>query len=163
MNPQSKTFIKAVICNFVLAAQLIFINQANSAGPVGKIENIDFSFEGVFGTYDKKQLQRGLQVFTEVCAGCHGLKHVAYRNLGDKGGPELPPEQVKAYAAQFDIYDADIDDDRSAVPSDYFSGSMVENAPNLSLIAKARAGGAEYIVSLLKRATLYTLRHLRVP
>ena len=88
MNPQSKTFIKAVICNFVLAAQLIFINQANSAGPVGKIEDVDFSFEGVFGTYDKKQLQRGLQVFTEVCAGCHGLKHVAYRNLGDKGGPE---------------------------------------------------------------------------
>ena len=150
MNPQSKTFIKAVICNFVLAAQLIFINQANSAGPVGKIEDVDFSFEGVFGTYDKKQLQRGLQVFTEVCAGCHGLKHVAYRNLGDKGGPELPPEQVKAYAAQFDIYDADIDDDRSAVPSDYFSGSMVENAPNLSLMAKARVGGAEYIVSLLK-------------
>ena len=150
MNPQSKTFIKAIICNLVLAAQLIFINQANSAGPVGEIEDIDFSFEGVFGTYDKKQLQRGLQVFTEVCAGCHGLKHVAYRNLGDKGGPELPPEQVKAYAAQFDIYDADIDDDRSAVPSDYFSGSMVENAPNLSLMAKARVGGAEYIVSLLK-------------
>ena len=67
MNRQSKTFIKAVVCNFVLATQLIFINQANSAGPVGKIEDIDFSFEGVFGTYDKKQLQRGLQVF-QRCA-----------------------------------------------------------------------------------------------
>ena len=150
MNRQSKTFLKTVICNLVLAAHIIFTSQAYSAGPVGKIEDIDFSFEGVFGTYDKKQLQRGLQVFTEVCAGCHGLKHVAYRNLGDKGGPELPPEQVKAYAAQFEIYDADIDDDRSAVPSDYFAGSMVENAPNLSLMAKARVGGAEYIVSLLK-------------
>ena len=94
MNLQNKTFIKGVICNFVLVAQLIFIGQAYSAGPVGKIDNVDFSFEGVFGTYDKKQLQRGLQVFTEVCAGCHGLTHVAYRNLGDKGGPELPPEQV---------------------------------------------------------------------
>ena len=146
MNLQSKTFLKAIVCNLVLAAQLVFINQAHSAGPVGKIDDVDFSFEGIFGTYDKKQLQRGLQVFTEVCAGCHGLKHVAYRNLGDKGGPELPPEQVKAYAAQFDIYDADIDDDRSAVPSDYFGGSMVENAPNLSLMAKARVGGAEYIV-----------------
>ncbi len=150
MNLRSKSLLKAIICNFVLATQLIFLNQANAAGPVGKIDDVDFSFEGVFGTYDKKQLQRGLQVFTEVCAGCHGLKHVAYRNLGDNGGPELPPEQVKAYAAQFDVYDADIDDDRSAVPSDYFSGSMVENAPNLSLIAKARVGGAEYIVSLLK-------------
>ena len=150
MTLLSKTFIKAIICNFVLATQLIFINPANSAGPVGKIDDVDFSFEGVLGTYDKYQLQRGLQVFTEVCAGCHGLKHVAYRNLGDKGGPELPPEQVKAYAAQFDIFDADLDDDRSAVPSDYFAGSMVENAPNLSLMAKARVGGAEYIVSLLK-------------
>ncbi|MDC3087185.1 cytochrome c1, partial [Paracoccaceae bacterium] len=114
MNLQSRTFFKPIICYFILAAQLIFINQAHSAGPVGKIDDVDFSFEGVFGTYDKKQLQRGLQVFTEVCAGCHGLKHVAYRNLGDKGGPELPPEQVKAYATQFDIYDPDIDDDRSA-------------------------------------------------
>ena len=76
MNLQNKTFIKGVICNFVLVDQLIFIGQAYSAGPVGKIDNVDFSFEGVFGTYDKKQLQRGLQVFTEVCAGCHGLTHV---------------------------------------------------------------------------------------
>tara|TARA_X000001036_G_C20629640_1_gene786590 strand:- start:52 stop:786 length:735 start_codon:yes stop_codon:yes gene_type:complete len=125
-------------------------NLAFSAGPTGKIEDIDFSFEGVFGTYDKNQLQRGLQVFTEVCAGCHGLKHVAYRNLGDPGGPELPPEQVKAYAAQFDIYDPELDDERSAIPSDYFGGSMVENAPNLSLMAKARIRGPEYITSLLK-------------
>ena len=55
MNLQNKTFIKSVICNFVLVAQLIFIGQAYSAGPVGKIDNVDFSFEGVFGTYDKKQ------------------------------------------------------------------------------------------------------------
>ena len=75
MNQQSNTFIRTIICNIVLATQLIFINQAHSAGPVGKIDDVDFSFEGVFGTYDKKQLQRGLQVFTEVCAGCHGLKH----------------------------------------------------------------------------------------
>ena len=150
MNRQSNSFHGKAVCAFVLITQLIFCSYAYSAGPVGKIDNVDFSFEGVFGTYDKKQLQRGLQVFTEVCAGCHGLTHVAYRNLGDKGGPELPPEQVKAYAAQFEIYDADIDDERTAVPSDYFSGSMVENAPNLSLMAKARVGGAEYIVALLK-------------
>ena len=125
-------------------------NAVFSAGPTGKIENIDFSFEGVFGTYDKNQLQRGLQVFTEVCAGCHGLKHVAYRNLGDPGGPELPPEQVKAYAAQFDIYDPELDDERSAIPSDYFGDSMVENAPNLSLMAKARVKGPEYIATLLR-------------
>ncbi|MDC3067680.1 cytochrome c1 [Paracoccaceae bacterium] len=151
MNQRNKYF--KIILVLVSLTNFAFVKFAYSAGPVGKIENVDFSFEGVFGTYDKNQLQRGLQVFTEVCAGCHGLTHVAYRNLGDPGGPELPPEQVKAYAAQFDIYDSDLDDDRSAVPSDYFSASMVENAPNLSLIAKARAGGAEYIVSLLKSYT----------
>ena len=139
-----------IIIFWVFFASLVVNNAAFSAGPMGKIENIDFSFEGVFGTYDKNQLQRGLQVFTEVCAGCHGLKHVAYRNLGDPGGPELPPEQVKAYAAQFDIYDPELDDERSAIPSDYFGGSMVENAPNLSLMAKARVRGPEYIATLLK-------------
>ena len=140
---------RIIICSIFISS-IIFNSTAFSAGPSGEIENIDFPFEGVFGTYDKNQLQRGLQVFTEVCAGCHGLKHVAYRNLGDPGGPELPPEQVKAYAAQFDIYDAELDDERSAIPSDYFGGSMVENAPNLSLMAKARVRGPEYIATLLK-------------
>mgnify|MGYP003302372120 CR=1 FL=1 len=115
-----------------------------------KPEQYPFSFSKPLGKIDKNGAQRGLQVYVEICASCHGLKHVAYRNLGDPGGPELPPEQVKAYAAQFDIYDADLDDERTAIPSDYFSGSMVENAPNLSLMAKARVGGAEYIVALLK-------------
>lgn len=140
---------RIIICSIFISS-IIFNSTAFSAGPSGEIENIDFPFEGVFGTYDKNQLQRGLQVFTEVCAGCHGLKHVAYRNLGDPGGPELPPEQVKAYAAQFDIYDPELDDERSAIPSDYFGGSMVENAPNLSLMAKARVRGPEYIATLLK-------------
>ena len=58
MSQQNKTFIKAAICNLLLVAQLIFIGKAYSAGPVGKIDNVDFSFEGVFGTYDKNQLQR---------------------------------------------------------------------------------------------------------
>jgi ubiquinol-cytochrome c reductase cytochrome c1 subunit len=144
-----KDFVKSITILFAL----LFTSPVFSAEVKGTIENVDFPFEGIFGTYDKNQLQRGLQVFTEVCAGCHGLTHVAYRNLGDYGGPELPPEQVKAYAAQFDIFDAELDDDRSAVPSDYFGGSMVENAPNLSLMAKARIKGPEYIVSLLKGYT----------
>jgi len=142
--------MKRIIIFWVFIAMLVVNNAVFSAGPTGKIDDIDFSFEGVFGTYDKNQLQRGLQVFTEVCAGCHGLKHVAYRNLGDPGGPELPPEQVKAYAAQFDIYDPELDDERSAIPSDYFGSSMVENAPNLSLMAKARIRGPEYITTLLR-------------
>ncbi len=130
------------------------------------VEDFSFSFEGPFGTYDKAQLQRGLQVFTEVCSACHGLEFVAYRNLGDPGGPELTKDQVKAYAAQFEVYDAELDDTRPAKPVDYFAKGSYTGAPDLSLMAKARAGfhgpmglginqivkgmgGAEYIASIL--------------
>ena len=142
--------IRKILGLVILSLSIISYNAVYAAGVKGHIENIDFSFEGIFGTYDKKQLQRGLQVFTEVCSGCHGLKQVAYRNLGDIGGPELPPEQVKAYAAQFDIYDQEIDEERTAIPSDYFGESMVENAPDLSLMTKARVRGPEYIATLLR-------------
>ncbi len=135
-----------------------------------QIEDFDFSFEGPFGTFDKFQLQRGLQVYTEVCAACHGLQYVAFRTLGDEGGPELEADQVKAYAAQFDVYDADLDEDRAAKPADKFPMSGFDGAPDLSLMAKARAGfsgpyglginqvikgmgGPEYIASLLSGYT----------
>ena len=130
------------------------------------IKDIDFEFEGIFGTYDKNQLQRGLQVFTEVCSSCHGLQQVAFRSLGDEGGPELESKQVKAYAQLYEIFDPELDDYREAKPADYFPMSAVENAPDLSLMAKARAGfhgpyglginqlvngigGPEYIMNLL--------------
>jgi len=134
------------------------------------IEDIDFNFEGPFGTYDRNQLQRGLQVFTEVCASCHGLSQVAFRTLGDPGGPELESKQIKAYAAMYEIFDTDLDDTREGKPSDKFPMSQLENAPDLSLIAKARAGfhgpygtginqllkgmgGPEYITNLLRGFT----------
>ena len=87
------------------------------------IEDIDFNFEGLFGTYDRNQLQRGLQVFTEVCSSCHGLTQVAFRTLSDPGGPELDKEQVKAYAELYEVYDSDIDDYRLAKPVDKFPKS----------------------------------------
>ena len=130
------------------------------------IEDFDFSFEGPFGKFDQYQLQRDMQVYTEVCSACHGLRHVAFRTLGDEGGPHLDADTVKAYAANFDVYDKELDEDRSAKPSDKFPGSALDNAPDLSLMAKARAGfhgpnglginqivkgmgGAEYIASIL--------------
>lgn len=131
------------------------------------IEDYQFSFEGPFGTYDQNQLQRGLQIYTEVCAACHGLRYVPLRTLSDEGGPGLPEDQVRAYAAEnFTVYDADLDDDRAAIPADNFPANTAAGAPDLSLMAKARAGfhgplgsginqlvkgmgGAEYIASLL--------------
>ena len=130
------------------------------------IEDFDFSFEGPFGTYDQNQLQRGLQVYTEVCAACHGLKFVAIRSLSEEGGPSMPEDQVRAYAENYEVYDEEIEDFRAAKPADHFPESALENAPDLSLMAKARAGfhgpyglginqffkgigGPEYIASLL--------------
>ena len=137
-----------------------------AAGAAGHVEDVDFSFEGPFGTFDQNQLQRGLQVYTEVCAACHGLKFVPLRTLADEGGPNLPADQVRAYAAQFEIFDPELDDFRPRTETDHFPESNLSNAPDLSLMAKARAGfhgpygsglnqlfkgmgGPEYIHSLL--------------
>ncbi|MCI5098168.1 MAG: cytochrome c1 [Rhodobacteraceae bacterium] len=131
------------------------------------IEDFAFSFEGPFGTYDQNQLQRGLQIYTEVCAACHGLKLVPLRTLADEGGPHMPEDQVRAYAAEnFSVYDPELDEDRPAKPVDHFPENTAAGAPDLSLMAKARAGfhgpaglginqlvkgmgGAEYIASLM--------------
>ncbi len=139
---------------------------AIAAGGEGHVEDFDFSFEGPFGTFDQMQLQRGLQVYTEICSACHGLKFVPLRTLHDEGGPGLPEDQVRAYAAQLEAFDPEIDDYRPLTPNDHFPESALENAPDLSLMAKARAGfhgpyglginqlvkgmgGAEYIASIL--------------
>lgn len=135
-----------------------------------EITDYAFPFEGPFGSYDKLQLQRGLQVYTEVCSACHGLSYVAYRTLAEPGGPELPVDQMRAYAAQYTVQDPTLNDgeggERPATPADHFGHSSLPNAPDLSLMAKARAGfhgpygtglsqlfngmgGPEYINSLL--------------
>ncbi|OUS19482.1 cytochrome c1 [Litorivita pollutaquae] len=154
-----------------VAALTFGAGAATAAGDSGhKMHDVDFSFEGPFGTFDQNQLQRGLKVYTEVCSACHGLKFVPIRTIGDDGGPHLPEEQVIEYAKNFSVVDKETDEDREAKPSDHFPGSALENAPDLSLMAKARAGfhgpygtglsqlfngigGPEYIVAIL---TSYT-------
>lgn len=139
---------------------------AHAAGGAGHVEDFDFSFEGPFGSYDENQLQRGLKVYTEVCSACHGLQYVPLRTLGDEGGPHLPKDQVRAYSEFYEVFDPELDDFRTAKPTDHFPGSSLPEAPDLSLMAKARAGfhgpyglginqffkgmgGPEYIASLL--------------
>jgi ubiquinol-cytochrome c reductase cytochrome c1 subunit len=113
---------------------------AFAAGESVAIPDVDFAHEGPFGRFDQFQLQRGLQVYTEVCSSCHGLKFVPIRTLADEGGPMLPVDQVRAYAEQFSVMDADTGEERAGVPTDHFPMSGLENAPDLSLMAKARAG-----------------------
>ena len=156
------------------ASAVVAVMLATGASAAGKsgghVENVDFSFDGPFGSYDQNQLQRGLQIYTEICASCHGLKFVPLRTLGDEGGPHLPEDQVRAYAEFYEVFDAELDDFRPATPSDHFPASNLENAPDLSLMAKARAGfhgpyglginqlmngigGPEYIAALLQGYT----------
>jgi ubiquinol-cytochrome c reductase cytochrome c1 subunit len=149
------------------AALALSATAALAAGGSGHTHDVDFSFEGPFGKYDQNQLQRGLKVFTEICSGCHGLKYVPLRTLSDPGGPGFTEEQVRAYAAEnFEVFDPELDDYRPAKPADHFPEGADPNAPDLSLMAKARAGfhgpygtginqflqgigGAEYIASVI--------------
>lgn len=149
-----------------MVAAFALTTGAFAAGEGGYVANVDFSFDGPFGTYDQNQLQRGLQIYTEICSACHGLKFVPIRTLGDEGGPNLPDDQVRAYAEFYEVFDPELDDFRAATPNDHFPGSNLENAPDLTLMAKARAGfhgpyglginqlmkgigGPEYITALL--------------
>ena len=126
-------------------------------------KDVAFASEGPFGTFDRQQLQRGFQVYKEVCAACHGLNLVAFRNLEQIGYNEA---EVKAIADQWVIEVPSIDPNtgeaatRKAIAADRFphpyanevAGRAANNnafPPDLSLITKARNGGAEYIYSLL--------------
>ncbi|QIE56435.1 cytochrome c1 [Pikeienuella piscinae] len=124
------------------AAALALATPAFAAGDGGHVEDIDFSFEGPFGTYDAAQLQRGFQVYYEVCSACHGLKFVSFRSLGEESGPGYPEVQQKAIAASYDVADEEGDpgDTRPGKPSDNFPANDTVGAPDLSLMAKARAG-----------------------
>ena len=121
----------------------------------------DWSFHGMFGTFDRGAVQRGFQVYQEVCAACHSLKLVAYRNLSGIG---LSEDQIKAIAAEFEVTDGPNDEgemfQRPAKPSDRFVMPFAnDNAaraanngalpPDLSLVTKARKGGADYLHALL--------------
>ncbi len=135
-----------------------------SAGENYPLLKQDWSFKSFFGTFDRASLQRGYQVYTEVCASCHSLKYVSYRNLAEKGGPEFSIEQAKAIASNFEVTDGPNNDGemftRSAKLSDKFvmpyandQEAKLSNGgaypPDMSVLVKARAGGADYIYSVI--------------
>jgi len=126
--------------------------------------DVSWSFEGPFGTYDRAELQRGYQVYREVCAACHSMDLLSFRNLGQPGGPEFSADQVAAMAAQVEVTDGPDDTGemftRPGVPSDAFPAPFPNDQaaraanggalpPDLSVIVKARPNGADYIHGLL--------------
>ena len=78
-----------------------------SAYSAEKVEYLKthWSFKGLFGKFDRASLQRGYQVYTEVCSSCHSMKYLSYRNLAEDGGPEFSIDQAKAIAASFEVKD----------------------------------------------------------
>ena len=145
---------------------VFFFFTQNSFSEIKKTDLIEVSwpFDGFFGRFDKASLQRGFQVYKEVCASCHSMRHLSYRNLGEKGGPEFSKEEVKAIASQFEVQDGPNQDgemfSRVALPSDKFvkpfpnsNAARAANGgaypPDMSVLIKARKGGANYVYSVL--------------
>lgn len=132
--------------------------QANEGAP--KLMKQEWSFDGPFGTYDRAALQRGYKVYREVCSACHSMERLHFRDLEHIGFSE---GQVKAVAAEYMITDGPNDEgemfERPGLPSDQFKSpyanrkaAMYANGaypPDMSLLAKARHGGADYIYNIL--------------
>ena len=152
-----------IIFFFLISTNLINTFSL-SAEKATKPMSPGWSFKGFFGTFDRASLQRGYQVYTEVCASCHSMKHLSYRNLSQPGGPEFSEDQVKIIASQFEVIDGPNDDgemfDRPGRPSDNFVSPYANDKeataanggaypPDMSVLVKARMGGADYIYSLL--------------
>jgi len=129
-----------------------------------QVESQSWTFEGPFGTFDRAQLQRGYRVYKDICSNCHSMRLLSYRNLGERGGPEFSREAVETLAGQVQVTDGPNDKaemvQRPGRPSDRFRSPFPNDAaaraanggalpPDLSLMAKARPGGPDYIYALL--------------
>ena len=156
-----KNFIKQTF--FFLIFSFFSINLI-AAEKSHKLLEPGWSFKGFFGKFDRAQLQRGYQVYTEVCAACHSMKYLSYRNLSQPGGPEFSEQQAKIIASQFEVTDGPNSEGemftRPARLSDKFVGPYPNEQaataanggaypPDMSVLVKARKGGADYIYSVL--------------
>ena len=155
---------KVKITFFTILVSLIFLNTSYSAEKSPPFLETKWTFKGLFGKFDRASLQRGYQVYTEVCASCHSMKYLTYRNLAEKGGPEFSEAEAKAIAASFEITDGPNStgemfvrpaklSDKFVMPYANEQEATAANGgaypPDMSVLVKARQGGADYIYSLL--------------
>ena len=96
-----KNFSKIIFFIILLLIETYHVNAAEK----NSLLKVDWSFKGIFGKFDRGSLQRGYQVYSEVCSSCHSMKYVSYRNLSEEGGPEFSVAEVKAIAANFEVID----------------------------------------------------------
>ena len=150
--------------NKIIILLFLSIKPLHSAEMTDPIK-VDWSFKGLTGTFDRASLQRGFQVYKEVCSSCHSMQYLSYRNLGESGGPEFTEAEVKAIAASFEVTDGPDSQGemftRPGRPSDMFvsphpnkEAAAAANGgaypPDMSVLVKARGGGVDYIYSLLQ-------------
>ena len=150
--------------SFLVALFFGFQFNSNAAEKVEYLKT-DWSFKGPFGKFDRAALQRGYQVYQEVCSSCHSMKYLSYRNLAEEGGPEFTIAQAKAIAASFEVTDGPNDDgemytrpgklsDKFVMPYDNVKAAQAANGgaypPDMSVLVKARGDGVDYIYSLLQ-------------
>jgi len=148
---------------FLIFGIIFFINPLYSSES-NDLLKVKWSFKGLTGKFERTSLQRGFQVYKEVCSSCHSMQYLSYRNLGEPGGPEFSIEEVKAIAASVEIDDGPDSQGemftRPGRPSDKFkspypnvNASIAANGgaypPDMSVLIKARPGGADYIYSVL--------------
>ena len=157
-----KRIAKIIFILFIVEG--LFIQKIFAEESSQELLKQDWTFKSFFGKFDKASLQRGYQVYTEVCASCHSMQYLSYRNLYEKGGPEFSKDQAKAIASNFEITDGPNRDGemftRSARLSDKFvmpyaniEEAKISNGgaypPDMSVLVKARKGGADYVYSVL--------------
>ncbi len=157
-----KNFFKLVFIIFILT--IFFSFKVFSSEDTNKLLSTDWSFKGFTGKFDRASLQRGYQVYTEVCASCHSMKFLSYRNLTEKGGPEFSKEQTEVIAANFEVTDGPNNDgemftrpaklsDKFVKPYENIQQAKASNGgaypPDMSVLVKARSGGANYVYSVL--------------
>ena len=150
--------------SFLIALFFGFQFNSNAAEKVEYLKT-DWSFKGPFGKFDRAALQRGYQVYQEVCSSCHSMKYLSYRNLVEEGGPEFSVEQAKAIAASFEVKDGPNADgemfmrpgrlsDKFVMPYENETAAQAANGgaypPDMTVLVKARGGGVDYIYSLLQ-------------
>ena len=171
MITKTRTMKKTLVL-IAAAVGLAMASPAMAAGGAKHPRSGGFTFDGPFGSFDQGQLQRGYKVYREVCASCHGMDMLHFRTLAEPGGPFYDAHQespasnryVKALAAQVQIGDIDTETGenimRDGIAADRFpnpypnapaaaAGNGGAVPPDLSVITKARHGGADYIYSLL--------------
>ena len=149
--------MRLIILLLILTLNGAFAEEFEQKHPL----EVKWAFDGVFGKFDRQSIQRGYKVYKEVCAACHSMKRIAFRNLEQVG---FSKAEVKEIAKSYQIQDGPNDDgdmfERPGKPSDYFvspfpnkQAAMASNngavPPDLSLIIKARHDGANYVYSLL--------------